>query len=136
MIIRILDKVDLDGSGLAASGLAKYIMASGIDVAGFKEVTLVARLHPTPTFTGAPLIIFSLLRVAPTDQDPTNTYREGTAATSATFTLGTDVAPALKTTTLTSGVGGLVDLRVDLQQGSTGSASFKVTVSADLVMKV
>ena len=122
MIIRILDKVDLDGTGLAASGVATYFMATGIDVSAFKEITLVGRLHPTPTFNGAPSVLLRLFRAAPTEQDPTNTYRETTQAATVSFVLDTDAAPALKTTTLSSGAGGLMDLRVDLKQAATGSA--------------
>lgn len=132
--IRILQRREYSNIGLATTASGTVVIQRAVDTSRWREAIVLARLHPTPTWTGTANVALQWALDPFTDEDPAEIWNQ-TATSLLTFTAGTDTAPIGKIASITAPFGPLVAFILKFTQGTTGSTTFTVSLSVDLNLK-
>ena len=141
-IIRILPRTSYTYTTLATSGTATVEVAQRIDVTGWEEATLIARLHPGSTFAASNTVAVNVVGDGFTPDDPSILFQSSNLAT---YTFNTSIL-----STATSGnlqivpvkgdgtnrgyFGGLLSVTLVFTQ-VTGASTLTPIISIDLSVK-
>ena len=139
--IRVLPRTKYDFSTLInASQTLTQTVAKQVTSAPYKEGVLQARLH-TETFTQAngELVEVKVVNDAHTDEDPQDDFLDvGGSVASVTFsqTVAAERGPVSKSSSMST-IGSMVAVQVVGTRVNvvTGTTTFTVTLSADLVLR-
>lgn len=133
IVIPVLDRTDFNFTNTIAGTMAEMPIAQNIDVSQYTDCQLMVRVHALSISNGSSSIALRVRRVAPTEEDPAQFFRDPT--TSWTVTAGTnDAAPRVLNVTVGPNTGGWVSVFLLVTQGSAGTA-ITATLSADLILK-
>jgi hypothetical protein len=121
-----------DFSNLKSSGSEEYRIAKAIPVEGYREATLLVRVHSSSLSGASSLIQISVVEAAPTVENPEDDF-EGT--TLATVTVASSTTPALEAATLSAPFGGAVSIYVGATQDGSDGDALTADLSVDLVLK-
>lgn len=132
-VVRILQEKLLDATGLGASANSIIVIARRLEVARWRELVILGRLHSPTLGTGQVVDV----QVAPdgfTDEDPgANWNFTGGAGSLFTFT-SSDTAPNVKVGNVGNVLGSLpplVLIQVKFTQGTSGGTNLKPLLSVD-----
>lgn len=132
-LIPILGKTDFNFTSTAAGTMAEIPLVQNIDVSGYRDAMLLVRVHALSIANGASTLALRLRRVAPTEEDPAQFFRD--LSTAWTVTAGnSDSAPRVLAATVGPNTGGWLSLFLVVTQGSAGT-TLTATLSADLSLK-
>src|SRR5437867_3678468 len=77
-VLRLFPKQLIDFSKMAASSSHSWNLADFIDVSGWKEAQLIARVHPGTSIASGTNANLNLVGIYPHPQDPAQGYYFGT----------------------------------------------------------
>jgi hypothetical protein len=131
-VVRILQETLLDATGLAAGANSIIVIARRMDVARWRELIIIGRLH-SPLLTGAQVVDVQVQPDGYTDEDPgANWNFTGGAGSLMQFSSG-DAVPNVKFGNVGNVLGSLpplIMLLVKFTQAGAG-ASLKPLLSID-----
>ena len=132
-VIRVIPKRTLDFSSVTSGQSEEIILAQGIDVSEWREITLMVRTHAT-TFSGAigNIQVYALLE-GRTNEDPGILFVTTTALGTVTID-STTVAPAYSVNGIPSNAGSMIKIAAKGTRTAAGT-SIKADVSIDLSLK-
>ena len=138
IMIPILRKTSYDLSNLANGGKSIVLLEPYIETLQWREATLVLRMHTTPVWSAGAKIELDLLWTDQCPDDPGPFFNYPGSNAIAVLILQSDtgvVAGYMKTGTATSGLLATMGVGLTFTQATT-AATYTVTVSADLFLKV
>jgi hypothetical protein len=133
IIVPVFARTDFNYTTTVAGAMAEFPIAQNIDVSQYRECTLLVRVHALSFANAGSKIEVRARRVAPTDEDPAQFFRDQTTSWTVPVTQG-DTAPRLLNVTVGPNTGGWISVFLVVTQGSTGT-TLTATLSADLSLK-
>jgi hypothetical protein len=139
-VLRVIPKRTLDFTSVSSSAIGpttgeELVLAQGIDVSGWREVTLMVRTHST-SFGGAigQIEIYAYLE-GRTTEDPGILFATTAPLGTVTITSAT-VAPAYSVNGIGTNSGAMIKIAAKgTRTGSNGTNLIKADVSIDLSLK-
>jgi len=136
-VLRIVPKRTLDFTAVSSgSGQAEeFILAQGIDISAWREVTMMVRTHAT-SFGGSigQIDLYAYLE-GRTSEDPGILFATTTPLGTVTINSST-TAPAYSVSALPSNTGGMLKIAAKgTRTSSSGTNTIKADISIDLSLK-
>jgi hypothetical protein len=121
-------------SGLVTGAVnyEEYCILKNFPVEGYREGTLLVRVHSRTMSVGTSSIVVRAVETAPSAEEPDVDY-EGTELASVSVSTGTD--PELVTADFSTPFGGAVTIYVKGIQGGSAGDPVTAALSVDLVLK-
>jgi hypothetical protein len=88
MVINVLDRTDFNFTPTNAGLMAELPLTQNIDVSQYRECTLQVRVHAVSYGNAGSTISLRARRVAPTEEDPAQFFRDVTTSWTVTVTQG------------------------------------------------
>jgi len=132
-MIPVLERTDFSFTTTVAGTMAEVPIAPNIDVSQYTDCQLLLRIHALSIANPGSTIALRARRVAPTEEDPAQFFRD--TSTAWTVTAGTnDLAPRILSVNVGPNAGGWISIFLVVTQGSAGT-TLTATLSAELVLK-
>jgi hypothetical protein len=134
VIYRVLSKTTYDFSTVAVSSGFTLSVARAIDVSGYREATLLLRIHAV-SFNNTPTVKLDALYEDPTQEDPAADFIGTVSLAGISVPLSGLTVPFLTAAPISTPFGGFLRIKLTGSQGTPASNPFSVTLSADIVAK-